>query len=73
MTDPTGTIAAAADVIDAFSPAFAQAFRDQPFQRVDFAFAFAAGFASADTDDIDPRASAVIQAAFADRAARAVA
>ena len=63
-------IDAAAAIIRHYSADAAAAFIHRPFSRVDIAYAFAAGFATADTDDIHPHASAVIRAAYADRDSR---
>tara|TARA_R110000787_G_scaffold7296_3_gene25006 strand:- start:425 stop:634 length:210 start_codon:yes stop_codon:yes gene_type:complete len=62
----------AADLIRPFSADLAAAFIDQPFSRTDLAFAFAAGFAKDDSDDIHPTASIIIQIALADRRHRAI-
>ena len=73
MTTTTNThaaVEAAAEVLQAFSADLANAWRTQPFNRVDLAVGFAAGFAKEDTDDVHPTAAAVEQVAFLDREVR---
>ena len=67
MTTIDTLIAEAADLIRPFSAELADAFIAEPFRRVDLALGFAAGFATEESDDIDPRASLVLRVAFADR------
>ena len=43
----------------------AKAWREQPWNRVTIALAFAAGFGKAETDDPHPHALVVIEAAYA--------
>jgi hypothetical protein len=57
----------AADLLRDFSPELADSFLARPFARVDLAFAFAAGFAKNDSDDVHPTASLVLRVALADR------
>ena len=58
------------DILAKFSPDLAEMFRTQPFNRVDIAVAFAAGFVKNDNDDPNPTAIAVLEVAFMDRNAR---
>ena len=59
-------------IIAKFSPDMAEMFRTQPFNRVDIAVAFAAGFVKNDNDDPNPTAMAVMEVAFMDRNSRRV-
>lgn len=69
----TNAISTASDAIADFNPQLAEVFRDQPFQRVNAAKAFAAGFAKNPEDDIHPVAALVLEIALFDRAMRALA
>ena len=60
----------AADLIAKFNPQLAKAWMLKPFNRVNMAYAFAAGFAKSDDDDINENASIVIQVALLDRELR---
>lgn len=59
-----------AELIKKYNVALGLAFVEQPLRRVDLAYAFAAGFAKADTDDIHPHADLVIRVALADKEIR---
>jgi high-affinity nickel permease len=65
MNNVETIITNAAALIREYNPALATKFITEPFQRVNLAFAFAAGF-----DDVHPVAALVIRAAIADRDAR---
>ena len=67
----TSIITNAAAIIANYNPTLASMFIAQPLRRVDYAYAFAAGFAKKPTDDIHPVASLVIRAALCDREERA--
>jgi hypothetical protein len=60
----------AADLIAKFNPQLAKAWMSQPFNRVNLAYAFAAGFAKSETDDINENAALVIRVALLDREMR---
>jgi hypothetical protein len=60
-----------ADLLRPFSEDLADAFVADPFRRVDLAFAFAAGLAKHETDDVHPTAATVLQVALFDRDRRA--
>jgi len=58
------------DILAKFSPDLAEMFRTQPFNRVDIAVAFAAGFVQNDNNDPNQTAMAVMKVAFMDRDSR---
>lgn len=58
------------DILAKFSPDLAEMFRTQPFNRVDIAVAFAAGFVQNNSDDPNPIAMTVLKVAFLDRDSR---
>lgn len=62
----------AANIMSQFSPEIAEMFRTQPFNRVDIAVAFAAGFVKNDSDDPNPTAMIVMKVAFMDRESRRI-
>ena len=64
------TIEETAELITKFNPSLAHLWRTQPFNRVNVAYAFAAGFAKSDEDDINANASLVMQVAILDREIR---
>lgn len=64
------TINQAAALIAQFNPKLAKAFKSQPFNRVNMAYAFASGFAKSADDDINETASLVIRVAILDREMR---
>jgi hypothetical protein len=64
------TINQAADLIAQVNPQLAKAWKAQPFNRLNIAYAFAAGFAKSDEDDINEIASLVIRVALLDREMR---
>jgi len=66
------TLAETAELIAGYNPALARLWIAQPFQRVNIARAFAAGFRrESDDSDPHPAALAVLNVALLDREARA--
>ena len=63
----------AANVLAQFSVELAEAFRSQPFRRVDLARAFARGFVRDSGEDIHPTAEVILRVALLDREMRAAA
>jgi len=69
-TTLTTLVEETAELLESFSPELAEAWRSNPFGRVNLAFAFAAGFAKDPSDDVHPTASLVVQVALKDRESR---
>ena len=67
MTQANDLILEAAGIISMYDKKLSEIFINQPFRRVNIAYAFSGGFAKSPNDDITNIASLVIRIALLDR------